>query len=212
MNPIRINRAALSVTIWEQFVSSPGGLNHELLSRLEKLRAQADYNTGSVGLLDIFDLQGVAQHFQPRVVAEVGTFIGRSTAAMASVMPKGGVIYTCDASNAITLPELSPEVTVTQFQRMTSTQMFERLIADQRQVDLFYIDGRVAPEDLKLIPELMHPRTAFVLDDFEGVEKGVSNAMILLQHLGPGYLLVYPRKGGKTAMILPGGLLEFTAQ
>lgn len=209
MNPIRINRAALSAAIWEQFIASPSTLDHKLLKSLEELRAQADYNTGSVGLLDLIDLDGIVQHFQPTVVAEVGTFIGRSTAAMALAMPKGGVIHTCDASNAIALPELNPDVQVVQYPRKSSTEMFESLVSTKVKVDLFYIDGRLSPKDTRLVWELAHDKTVIVLDDFEGVEKGVANAMGLLDQ---GHVLVYPRKGGKTAMILPGGLLMFTAQ
>lgn len=209
MNPIRINRAALSAAIWEQFVVSPSALDHELLKSLEGLRAQADYNTGSVGLLDLMDLHSIVQHFQPRVVAEVGTFIGRSTTTMATAMPKGGVIYTCDFSNAITLPQLATDVLAQQFQKKSSTEMFEELISRKVKVDLFYIDGRLTQKDLRLVWELAHQNTVIVLDDFEGVEKGVANAMGLLTQ---GHVLVYPRKGGKTAMILPGGLLMFTAQ
>lgn len=212
MNPICINRATLSEAIWSQIGASAHGVSNELLDQLERGRAQADYNTGSIGLLDILDLQSIVQHFQPMVVAEVGTFIGRSTAAMALAMPKGGVIHTCDASNDIRLPELNPDVQVVQYPKKSSTEMFESLISvKDRLVDLFYIDGRLSPKDMRWVAELAHSTTVIVLDDFEGIEKGVANAMGLMQQF-TNYALVYPRKGGKTAMILPAALLQFTAQ
>jgi predicted O-methyltransferase YrrM len=210
MNPIRINRATLSELVWSKlpYIHRPLGYQFE---ELERLRAQADYNTGSISDTDAIDLQHIVSHFQPMVVAEVGTFIGRSTAAMALAMPKGGVIHTCDASNAIALPELNPDVQVVQYPRKGSTEMFEGLISAKAKVDLFYIDGRLSPKDTRLVWELAHDKTVIVLDDFEGVEKGVANAMLLLQQF-PNYALVYPRDIGKTAMMLPSGLLQFTAQ
>ena len=210
MNPIRINRAALSEVVWSKlpYVYRPLGRQFE---DLERLRESADYNTGSIGDEEATDLQRIVSHFKPRVVAEVGTFIGRSTLAIAQSMEPGEAIYTCDASNAIALPELAAGVKVEQFPRKTSTEMFEALISRKVKVDLFYIDGRLTPKDYRLLCELVHERTVIVLDDFEGVEKGVVNAMGLLQHLN-GYALIYPKERGKTAMMLPTALIEFTAQ
>jgi predicted O-methyltransferase YrrM len=210
MNPIRINRATLSELVWSKLPYIHRQLGYQF-AELERLRSQADYNTGSISDTDAIDLQHIVSHFQPTVVAEVGTFIGRSTAAMALAMPKGGVIHTCDASNAIALPELNPDVQVVQYPRKGSTEMFESLISAKVKVDLFYIDGRLSPKDTQLVWELVHDKTVIVLDDFEGVEKGVANAMLLLQQF-PNHALVYPRDIGKTAMMLPSGLLQFTAQ
>ena len=213
MKTIEIDRRTLSQMIWLKLnVNKKRGLG-AFFNDLDGLRDQADYDTGSLFVDDVIDLQDIVSHFGPLTVAEVGTFIGRSTAAMASVMQKGGMIHTCDASNDIKLPALSDTVGVCQYPRQTSTQMFKSLIESNTKVDLFYIDGRLAPEDYGLISELMHDRTVFVLDDFEGVEKGVVNAMGLLAHLKKVfYALVYPRGQRKTAMLVPNTLLQFTAQ
>jgi hypothetical protein len=48
-----------------------------------------------------------------------------------------------------------------------------------------------------------------VLDDFEGIEKGVDNAMLLGNQ---SHLLIYPRTEGKTALLIPVALLQLTAQ
>lgn len=213
MNPITIDRAMLSEMVWRRLrsksVSGLGGLFDEL----DGLRDRADYNTGSLDRGDVADLQEIVSHFQPVTVAEVGTFIGRSTAAMSTVMRDGGMIHTCDVSNDIKLPVLSNTVGVCQHPKQTSTQMFQSLVGSGTRVDLFYIDGRLAADDLPLIKQLMHDRTVFVLDDFVGVEKGVANAMNLLAGLGaPFYTLIYPRLMRKTAMLVPNTLLQFTAQ
>jgi len=209
MNPININRKTLSEIIWKQIEGRGRGLG-DLFRKLDELREEADYNTGSLDKRDVEDLQDVVFHFGPKTVAEVGTFIGRSTMAIAHSMDEGGTIYTCDVSNDIKLPEVTGGKIV-QYPKKSSTDMFEDLLKQKVKVDLFYIDGRLSPKDIRLIQELMHNKTVLVLDDFEGVEKGVGNAMLLMQHL-TGYALIYPRWNGKTAILMPGSLLQFTAQ
>ncbi len=212
MNPITIDRAMLSEMVWRRIRSTTAKGLGGLFDELDGLREGAQHNTGSLDRDDVVDLQEIIGHFNPATVAEVGTFIGRSTAAMASAM-RGGVIHTCDVSNDIQLPQLSPNVLVHQYPCQTSTSMFESLISTNTKVDLFYVDGRLAADDLPLIKKLMHDRTVFVLDDFVGIEKGVANAMNLLAGLGPSfYGLIYPKLLRKTAMLVPNTLLRFTAQ
>ena len=58
--------------------------------------------------------------------------------------------------------------------------------------------------------KLSHPKTVIVLDDFEGVEKGVANAMLLGTS---DHILIYPRTpDGKAALLVPIKLLQLTAQ
>lgn len=210
---IHIDRAMLSEMVWRRLRSDSPRRISEWFAEADELREQADYNTGSLDRGDVEDLQDIVEHFSPGMVAEVGTFIGRSTAAMATVMPKGGVIHTCDASNDIRLPQINPNVLVHQYPKQTSTEMFESLISTGVKVDLFYIDGRLSAGDFQLIKKLIHDRTVFVLDDFVGIEKGVANAMNLLAGLGPSfYGLIYPKLLRKTAMLVPNTLLCFTAQ
>lgn len=99
-----------------------------------------------------------------------------------------------------------------QFPNTTSTDMFKSLLADKnldRKIDLFYIDGRVSEADKALMAQLSNDRTIIVLDDFEGVEKGVANALLLG---AANHLLIYPRRGAKTAVLLPASMLKLTAQ
>lgn len=213
MKKIQINRRTLSRVIWEQIGHHfPPPALHRQLDACQDLRSNADYDTGSISDSDAEDLYGIVRYFSPFMVAEVGTFIGRSTMTMAHAMEAGNV-YTCDASNDITLPTaLGCETVIEQFTRSTSTEMFKRLVERSAKVDLFYLDGRIPVDDLPLINSLMHDQSVFVLDDFEGIEKGVANAAMLMGQLGPYYVLVYPRGNGKTAMMLPRTLLEFTNQ
>ena len=211
MNTLRFNRRQISGLFWKCLT----GTNDIPLppdSHFDRLRTSADYNTGSLTRDDMADLISIASYFKPKILAEVGTFIGRSTYALAVGSGSDGLIYTCDASNDIPLPDMPPDAAkVIRNPRLSSVEMFNRMLADgyAKQVDLFFIDGRLTEADLILINQLSHERTVLVLDDFEGIEKGVDNAMLLGNQ---NHLLIYPRTEGKTALLIPVALLQLTAQ
>lgn len=209
---LRFNRRQISRLFWETIESYHF---HTLPpdDYFEGLRDQATYNTGSLHREDMADVMDIVAYFRPTLIAEVGTFIGRSTYSLAVGAGDKATVYTCDASNDIKLPPM-PEgaARVVQFPNTTSTDMFKSLLADKnldRKIDLFYIDGRVSEADKLLMIGLSHDRTIIVLDDFEGVEKGVANALLLG---AANHLLIYPRRGAKTAVLLPAAMLKLTAQ
>lgn len=209
---LRFNRRQISRLFWETIESYHF---HTLPpdDYFEGLRDQATYNTGSLHREDMADVMDIVAYFRPTLIAEVGTFIGRSTYSLAVGAGDKATVYTCDASNDIKLPPM-PEgaARVVQFPNTTSTDMFKSLLANQnldRKIDLFYIDGRVSEADKLLMIGLSHDRTIIVLDDFEGVEKGVANALLLGE---AKHLLIYPRRGAKTAVLLPAAMLKLTAQ
>ncbi len=215
MNSLRLNRKRISGLFWQAMDSE--NLDHfwdiPEASHFDRLRASADYNTGSLNRDDMIDLISICSYFKPQLIAEVGTFVGRSTYALAVGAGENATIYTCDASNDIPLPEL-PHHSATVFRnpRLSSVEMFNRILSDglAQQVDLFFIDGRVSEADRLLIEKLSHSKTVIVLDDFEGIEKGVDNAKLLGT---PNHILIYPRiPDGKTALLVPIQLLQLTAQ
>jgi ribosomal 30S subunit maturation factor RimM len=101
------------------------------------------------------------------------------------------------------------ENTITYFPKTSSTEMFRQLAEKKISVDFMYLDGRVQEEDFQYFPKIIHDQTVFVFDDFEGVEKGVVNAMRLN---GANRLLIYPREGRKTAVSIPYTMLQFVPQ
>jgi hypothetical protein len=137
----------------------------------------------------------VTHYFKPKKIIEVGTFVGKSTLSMLRGMDFSGVtdpkIYTCDFSNDIKLP-FGKDNEIVQFPRVSSTGMFEKLHSEGVMCDLLALDGRLQPGDFTLLGSLLHQHSIILLDDFEGVEKGVINGSSLMQPLQKTHTLVYP--------------------
>ncbi len=209
---VNLNRKRTSRIIWETLlenvVSHPKAPWVEQLNMLDALRSTAK-PTGSVSFATFWCLYAVVQAYKPKRIAEVGTYIGKSTLALVS---GGAEVHTCDYSNDVKLP-----FKVNQYPMTSSTDMFAKL---QPAIDLLFLDGRLEKDDLAHIGRLLHPQSIVALDDFEGIEKGVANAMRFTYQ---GAMLVYPperevleRHGipddSMLALILPHGLVQLTNQ
>lgn len=140
----------------------------------EARRPLADYNTGTIPEAAAVCLRAICEWYRPEVIAEVGTFIGTSALAMKGC-DSVRRIHTCDSRNACG-PSLKA---ITTYSKTRSTAMFSRMVALGQLVDLFFFDGRIKPDDEKLIIALSKPGTVYVFDDYEGEKKGVINARIL---------------------------------
>lgn len=215
MNNFQISRAAFSEFFWEQ-IGMGRPLPYTLGKQLEQLRDQADYKTGSLSDEDVYDLSAIVAYFKPESVCEIGTFIGRSTHTIADNMDRG-TIWTCDASNAIDLPAPEKEgVTIQQFKKTASTEMLTKAVEKRHTFDFFYLDGRLTERDVEAMSRCNQLGAAvIVLDDFEGVEKGVANASVLLNemaYINTPATLIYPKPERKTALIVPFSRIKFVAQ
>lgn len=216
MNPIRINRTRFSEAVWDNIFEEAQWregerrrLNAALL-RLNALRSDAEYNTGSISADSGWVYFCVANFFKPSVIAEVGTFIGRTTTALAWGA-RDAEVHTCDSSNDLKIPTY---FNINQYPKKTSTEMFKIMGDIGTTADMVVLDGRLSPEDGEPLSKIVTDSTVFVFDDFEGVEKGVVNASLLLQSLAPYYHLVYPPKNlnSAVALLLPRKLVEYTNQ
>ena len=136
-------------------------------------------------------LKKLAHLFKPKLVYEVGTYTGRSASAMMEGMD-GGHIHTCDATH-----DLFQSQGIIQFFRGMSTEMFN---SPHEKADFIFLDGRLPADDLPHIMRLSHPDTVIAFDDFEVIEKGIANAMLLQ---GLGKLIVVPEPGETLALMLP---------
>ena len=202
MVKLRINRSHLTAAFWSAVLEGSAFTLHTIISELqdqhrllEAGRRRADVNTGSVSFASGVCIAAAAAYFQPRLVCEVGTFLGRSAFSLlrgaASAGANPPAIHTCDFSNDIPL-QFEGSERVTRYPRKSSTEMFASLVADSLIPDLYFIDGRLGTADAELLQKLQAEKALIFLDDFVGVEKGVSNAMLIQQAFPENFLLAYP--------------------
>ena len=205
MDKLRINRLHFTDAFWSIVLQQSAFRINTIVKGLqdqheaiENGRLQADVNTGSIGLCTSVCIASAAAYFRPRVVAEVGTFIGRSAFSLLSGAESAGyelpVIHTCDFSNDISLT-FSNADRIVRYPRQSSTQMFTELVNEGLSPDFYFIDGRLSNPDADLLRTLRAEQAVFLLDDFQGTEKGVANVMFLQQVFPENFLVAYPYAG-----------------
>ena len=177
--------------------------------------------TGSMSLEATKLLWLLGRYFSPRVAVEVGTYIGRSTAALfMGARPEIEKLYTCDATfDAWDPGHLASAGEIEYFGKTTSTQMFENLLSRGVKADLFFLDGRLQDADLNLLQSMTHSKTVFLLDDFEGLEKGIING-IKLRDIYPNLILIRPKgkapngneESPPLALLIPPEVLQLSRQ
>jgi predicted O-methyltransferase YrrM len=162
---LNVNRKRLSRAIWDTLFADLPDLPWHVIEDLEKLDPAR--RTGSTNHASLIALWAVIRHFRPKVVAEIGTYIGKSTFVLAR---EGADVHTCDMTHDFKLPLTT---SITQY-HSSSTEMLAKLDGN---IDLLHLDGRLQPDDKPHLERLFTPDTVITLDDFEGIEKGVWNAM-----------------------------------
>jgi len=162
---LNVNRKRLSRAIWDTLFADLPDLPWHVIEDLEKLDPAR--RTGSTNHASLIALWAVIRHFRPKVVAEIGTYIGKSTFVLAR---EGADVHTCDMTHDFKLPLTT---SITQY-HSSSTEMLAKL---DGKIDLLHLDGRLQPDDKTHLERLFTPETVITLDDFEGIEKGVWNAM-----------------------------------
>lgn len=208
MKPLQIGRRRLSQVIWQMIDERVGHINVNFAALIADHYAkkdQAETETGSISFDDAVDLYKIVNCFKPKIIAEVGTYVGTSTMTMLVAAPESN-IYTCDCSNSIDLGNEQ----VHQYHKKHSHEMFADIAEKGLKVDLIYLDGRLSNQDAEPLLKIIYEKTIFVMDDFEGVEKGVANAMMFDSN---NRALVYPREKRKTAISIPFvTMLQFSPQ
>ena len=184
---------------------------------------------GSISLDSSMYLWLLSKYFSPKNICEIGTYIGRSTLTMAF----GGSstlenIYTCDGTYDCmsfdgvkidySTDEKRESVKKIRYMGKTmSTDMLKKLKEEGITVDFMFIDGRLGAEDCSLITDISSEDCVLVLDDFDGVEKGVLNAVMLRGTLRGHILLAPPVLKSKNrvlnmAILVPSKILSLSRQ
>ena len=183
---------------------------------------------GSVSVGNGVYLWLMAKYFSPQTVLEIGTYIGRSALAIlfggrASISE----LYTCDGSyDCLNFSDYKNEGfgpdrgeiidRIRYFGKTSSTDVLKTILSEGKKLDLVFIDGRISQEDCNLLSQLVSQNCVFVLDDFEGVEKGVVNA-IMLRNVFRNMLLIEPPVDnadeiGNLALIVPAHIVTLSRQ
>lgn len=233
---VNINSFDLSLIFWKKildnsFLKMKTSQNNffEKIDSLDGLRGQSSYNTGSISSTTAWLLFSITLFFKPKIIVEVGSFIGKSTFSMAfaadSYLSEGDCkIFCCDYSNEINFPKLS-QTKIKQFHKTSSTEMFKQLDTNTV-MDFLHLDGRLEKEDYILLNDKTNEDTIIILDDFEGSEKGVVNLFNLLNNnivSRNTHCVIYPLENNisekynlveksTSAVILPVKLLKITNQ
>jgi predicted O-methyltransferase YrrM len=196
MNKVYLSEAMLSEVFWPRLRNAATALpeateiTETILSASRIVHKRFPPETaGSIDKDAIQKLWLLARYFRPRVIAEVGTFIGRSTLALSEGAGDSlQQMHTCDYSFAeFGIPEefnkcFKNAKKIAYHAKTASNQMFKSMLGQHREsVDCFFLDGRLSAEDIEPIKMLRSNNAVFIIDDFEGVEKGVANVMLLRQ-------------------------------
>jgi predicted O-methyltransferase YrrM len=229
---VRINADALSSVVWRYWLELVEPELPEARAALARASAaceatlpQMEYKTGSVSFASQVLLYTAVRTATPHVVFELGTFIGKSTTAMALAADRNGHgrIYTCDGSNDFHVPKIA-ECPVKGFPKTISTDALRALAASGERLDFAFIDGRLSAEDVAILAKLLNDRAVVALDDFEGMEKGVGNLILLRGHPAfARHVLVHPpgrdvmadfgvTSRSTIALLAPVGGFRFSAQ
>lgn len=234
---LRLNPSTLSTAFAQQLLDDAAHIRPQfeavllplICSRLLDPTLQRA-NSGSIGIGSALSLALATHKKTPKLIAEVGTYIGNSSAAMgfgAALSGQAVQLITCDMHPCTQQPFAGlqlPEGSKAQVVQGSSTQMFEFLVSKGAQLDMLHLDGRLMKDDFPLLGKLLKPDTLIALDDCEGDEKGHMN-LDLLRRAGliNNYAFVEPfprehfRRWGLetrsvTGFLLPQVSISFTRQ
>jgi predicted O-methyltransferase YrrM len=198
---VNLSAEVLSAVVWRHWVltvepelPAARAALAEAFDACERTRPLMAYNTGSISFASAVTLYAAVRNLEPETIFELGTFIGKSTVAMALAADRNGRgrIYTCDGSNDFHLPPVA-KCPVQPFPRTRSTDALLALARAGEKIDFAFVDGRLSPQDVDILSRLLSAHAVLALDDFEGTEKGVANVMLLRAHKAFGrHVLVHP--------------------
>jgi predicted O-methyltransferase YrrM len=226
MNTLFLSESMLARSFWVELRSSTQ--SNEAVSQTELIFQHSNLigklfptQTGSISRKSTELLWLMARYFEPKHIAEVGTFIGRSTLALYFGAKESlESMVTCDFSYDSWRPPEGVVASRIRYLGKTPSQvMFRQLASEGRTIDLFLVDGRLSPEDVDLIAQIRTRSSIFIIDDFEGVEKGVVNVLKLREKF-PELVLIPPENDVRVgwndthclAVLIPSECLRLTRQ
>lgn len=189
---LRLNPSTLSQALGQQLLDNGAHLKPVFEQTLIPLVSSRLLNpslqrkdSGSINLGSALSLFLASYARSPKLVVEVGTYIGNSAAAIglgAGMTQQPVQLFTCDLNPCTQEPFAGlslPQGTKANVIQGVSTKMFEFLVTNKAKIDMLHLDGRLVESDLKLLSTLLTTNTLIALDDAEGDEKGHMNLDLL---------------------------------
>jgi len=131
---------------------------------------------GTINSFDAEVLYFLIRKFKPKIVFEIGTWVGTSAMVMAEAIRRndnGGKIYTCDINNYFLLGEEYSDIitAITEY----SDVAIDKIPAEEK-IDFVFTDGELTFKTLRNLIERLNPDALIVTHDFVlPAEKGVLN-------------------------------------
>jgi hypothetical protein len=203
MNEIYLNEESISQSFWKNIneiirTSDFNIIIENIWTSTNDIRQYFPPGVaGTINKQTALELIAISKYFSPQFVCEIGTYIGRSTMCIVAGSENTlKQLHTCDYSFDIfkmTKAVIDFDLNRTKIKYYGKTSSIEMLKQVQsnsnEKIDLFFIDGRITDEDNMLIERIKNDNTIFILDDYEGTEKGVHNAFILRQKFKDLFLI-----------------------
>ena len=196
---LRLNPSTLSNAFGQQLIDDAGHLRATFENTLLPLISQRlldpalqRSNSGSIALGSALSLFLASQKRAPKLIAEVGTYIGNSAAAIGCGAGMNGQaiqLITCDINPCTQRPFAGLDLlegSKAQVMQGSSTEMFKFLASNGARLDMLHLDGRLNKEDIPLLQKILKADTLIALDDCESDEKGHINLDLLNNHQSGG--------------------------
>ena len=141
-------------------------------------RGPDELDSGTISVPDAKLLYLLVRYFKPKVIFEIGTWIGTSSMVMAEAMKKNnndGHIYTCDANTFFAVDYLYQDVITTI--KAYSDVALDSIPTDTK-VDFVFADGELTFATIKKLKPILHKDAIVSTHDFTlPAQKGVLNLL-----------------------------------
>jgi len=176
-NDIEKQYAAEMETVFIDLTKKIDGLRQTAIKKYPDIpRGPDELDSGTISIPEAKLLYLLVRYFKPKVIFEIGTWIGTSSMIMAEAMKKNnndGHIYTCDANTFFAVDDLYQDVITTI--NAYSDVALDSIPTDTK-VDFVFADGELTFATIKKLKPLLHKDAIVSTHDFTlPAEKGVLN-------------------------------------
>jgi hypothetical protein len=158
----------------------------------------------AVSLPDALYIYEVIKKYKPKVVLEIGTWIGTVTRIITEAMD--GKVYTCDKKHVFNKAVIKPpDRDRVKYYNCKSTKLLKKLSKKGIKIDFCFVDACLQRGDNKLIKSLFRDRVVFATHDYKlPGDKGVRNVELMYKVCNPAerfIIFIGPPENSSVAII-----------